>query len=143
MRSATVLLATIALATVGSAASAQDQFSMPQRAVIANKLNFIVQADAQGFTALQRANQLNDRLAYILGYKNLTAANVHVVPAGAYRQIYIGDRKLITVTPADARAEGTTSVDRVTERWVRNLRASLPEARPNANRHLPVEKPAG
>ena len=141
MKTATALLAALGLATAGRAASAQAQFSMPQRCVIANQLCFIVQADAMGFTALQRANQMNDRLANILGHENLTPRNVHVISKGDYRQIYVGDRRLIIITPADARAEGTASVDRITDRWVRNLKAALPEARPNGNRHIPVESP--
>jgi hypothetical protein len=106
---------------------------MAQRNVIANEDVFIMRASASGMTPEQRLDRVNERLAYILGYENLRPGNIRLVARGRdHYDIRVGRSHLVTVTPADARANGTRNVRGLAQLWLRNLRDALPEARPLA-----------
>jgi hypothetical protein len=103
---------------------------MAQRCVIANEDCFVMRASAGGFTPEQRMGTVNDRLAYILGYENLRPGNIRLVDRGDIVEIRVGSRNLVTVTPTDARANGTRNVRGLAQVWLRNLRRAMPQARP-------------
>ncbi len=109
-------------------------FTMTQKCVIANELCFVTRTNAGGMTAEERLNRVNERLAYILGYENLRPGNVRLVsmPNGA-QEIRVGRSLLVTVTRADARANGARNPRTLGRLWLRNLRDALPAARPLAN----------
>jgi hypothetical protein len=108
-------------------------FTMAQRCVIANEDCFVMRASAAGMAPEERLNRVNERLAYILGYENLRPNNIRMVamPNGA-QEIRVGDSLLVTVTRADARANGARNPSSLGRIWLRNLRDALPEARPLA-----------
>jgi hypothetical protein len=122
-----VLAASLLPLLAGSPASA---FTMAQRCVIANADCFVMRAPAGGMTAEQRLDRVNERLAYILGYESLRPSNIRAQRQGAAVDIRVGKSLLTTVTPADARANGTRNVMGLARVWLRNLRAALPQARP-------------
>jgi hypothetical protein len=113
----------------GSPASA---FTMAQRCVIAYRDCFVMRAPAGGMTPEQRLDRVNERLAYILGYESLRPSSIRPVRQGSGVEIRVGKSLLTTVTPADARANGTRNVMGLAQVWLRNLRAALPEARPKS-----------
>lgn len=105
-------------------------FTMAEKVVVANELIAIARVPAGGLTPNQRIDEINDRLAYIIGFERLTPENITAVMApGGSRAIMVGRSLLMTVTPADARANGTT-VAGLTREWLQNIREILPEARP-------------
>jgi hypothetical protein len=120
---AAIALSMCALAPAGA-------FTMTQKCVIANELCFVSRASAGGFNPEQRIDRVNERLAYILGYENLRPGNVRLVSAGPDVQIRVGRSLLVTVTRADARANGARRPESLARVWLRNLRDALPQARP-------------
>jgi hypothetical protein len=114
-------------------ASYAGAFTMSQRVVVSGQLIAIARVPAGGYSADERINQVNERLAYILGYEPLAPRYIHVrAMCDGSRAIMVGDRLLITVTAADARANNTT-IARLTEVWLARAREAIPQARPNAN----------
>jgi hypothetical protein len=105
-------------------------FTMSQRCVIANEDCFVMRVPAAGMTAEQRLDRVNERLAYILGYESLRPNTIRLRPEGDAIRIMVGKSLLTTVTPADARANGTRNVRGLAQVWLRNLRDALPQARP-------------
>jgi hypothetical protein len=85
--------------------------------------------------------RLNDRLAYILGYENLTPRNIHVVKRREFGDIYVGASHLFSATPADARANGAPSTVALAQRWAARLRKVLPQGIKGSNRNEPVRYP--
>lgn len=114
-------------------ASYAGAFTMSEKVVVSNQLIAIARTPAGGYSADQRINMVNDRLAYILGYEPLAPRDIYAraLPGGS-RAIMVGNRLLITVTPADARANNTT-VAGLTRVWLQHARQAIPQARPNAN----------
>lgn len=111
-------------------ASAQAKYTMAQRCVIANEDCFIMRASSGGVTPERRLDRVNERLAYILGYENLRPGNIRLAQRGDAFDIVVGRSLLTTVTPADARANGTRNVRGLAGVWLSNLRRALPQARP-------------
>jgi hypothetical protein len=105
---------------------------MAQRCVIANEDCFIMRASSGGMTPERRLDRVNERLAYILGYENLRSSNIRLAQNGDSFDIVVGRSLLTTVTPADARANGTRNVRGLAGVWLRNLRHAMPQARPLA-----------
>ena len=108
------------------------RYTMAQRIVIANEDCFIMRAAAHGLTPEKRTDRINERLAYILGYENLRPSNIRLADRGQEIDILVGKSLLATVTPADARANGTRNLRGLAGVWLRNLRHALPQARPMA-----------
>ena len=104
-------------------------FTMAEKVVSANDLVAIARVPAGGFSAQERIDRVNERLAYIYGFEPLDPDSIRAVTRGATRVIMVGDTPLITVTPADARANNTT-VAGLTRVWLQNAREALPQARP-------------
>ena len=113
-------------------ASAQAKYTMAQRNVIANQDVFIMRASSAGMTPEQRMDRINERLAYILGYENLAPRNIRLVDRGSAVDIEVGRSHLVTVSAADARANGTRNIRGLAGVWLRNLRSALPQARPRS-----------
>jgi hypothetical protein len=132
MRRVSFVLGLAALLPVLSSgtASAQAQYTMAQRCVIANEDCFVMRAAADGLAPEKRLDQVNDRLAYILGYESLRPSNIRLVQNGGEFDIVVGNSKLVSVTAADARANGTRNVRGLAQVWLRNLRRAMPQARP-------------
>jgi len=122
----TAVTAAVMLVVLSSFAGA---FTMSEKVVVANQLIGIARVGAGGFTADERIDRVNERLAYILGFEPLDPGSIYAVRDGGSRIIMVGDTQLITVTPADARANNAT-VDTLTSLWLRNARMALPQARP-------------
>jgi len=123
----TLLAAAVILGVCGSFARA---FTMAEKVVVANELVAIARVPAGGFTAQQRIDRVNERLAYILGYEALSPRDIYAVPApGGSRAIMVGDSLLITVTPRDAFANDATVVG-LTRTWLQLAKEALPQARP-------------
>jgi hypothetical protein len=120
---AAMVLSMVALSPAGA-------FTMTQKCVIANELCFVSRASAGGFNPEQRIDRVNERLAYILGYENLRPNNIRMVAMGPDVQIRVGRSLLVTVTPADARANGARRPETLARLWLRNLRDAMPQARP-------------
>jgi hypothetical protein len=105
--------------------------TMTQKCVIANTLCFSVRAAAAGMTPERRIDQVNDRLAAILGHESLEPKSVRTRrTAGGEVEIWVGRSLLATVTWADARVHGTADPSSVARLWTSNLRGALPQARP-------------
>jgi hypothetical protein len=116
-------------------ASTVSAFTTSEKVIVANRIIAIARTPAGGYTADQRIGHINDRLAYILGYEPLAPRDIRAVPVGDSYAIMVGNRLLLTVTPADARANNTT-LRSLTRVWLRYAREAIPQARPNMN--LPV-----
>ncbi len=121
-----ILAATIVVTALASTAGA---FTTSEKVIVANQLVAIARVPAGGFTADQRIDRVNERLAYILGYEPLHPRNIYLVRRGTDRIIMVGNRPLLTVTRRDARANGTT-VDRLSRYWLQRAREVIPQARP-------------
>jgi hypothetical protein len=106
-----------------------SEFTTAQKCIIANELVFIMRAGAGGLSPEQRIDRVNEQLAYILGYEPLNPSRTRAIRRGDHYEIFIGNSKLVSVYPVDARANGTT-LARLANNWVTNLRRTLPQARP-------------
>ena len=124
-----MVTAVIATVMIGAFASLAGAFTMSEKIIVANELIAIARVGAGGYTADERIDRVNERLAYILGFEPLDPGSIYAVRDGRSRVIMVGDTQLITVTPADARANGM-SVSELTNIWLRNAREVLPQARP-------------
>lgn len=125
-----VLLTALAgLIILGAFASSMSAFTMAEKVVVANELIAVARVPAGGFSAQERIDRVNDRLAYALGFEPLHPGAIYSVSTRGGNVIMIGKTPLITVTTADARANGTTP-DALTRVWLRNAREALPWARP-------------
>ena len=92
-----------------------------------------LQSDFVGrLAAMFGLDRVNERLAYILGYENLRPGNIRLAQKGDSFDILVGRSLLTTVTPADARANGTRNVRGLAGVWLRRLQHALPQARPLA-----------
>lgn len=131
-----LVLAAVAVAALAGVAKAQvveppaGGWTTSYKCVIANELCFVLRVDAGGLTATQRIDQVNDRLAYILGYERLAPGNIYVQQSKGRVFIYVGRSVLVEVTPDDAKANGTTP-QTLASFWLANLQRALPQARPN------------
>ncbi len=124
-----VVTAVVATALVALLASFAGAFTMSEKVVVANELIAVARVGYGDMTAQDRINQVNERLAYILGYEPLNAGSIKAVREGDSMVIMVGRSALITVTPGDARAN-SMSVSKLTSIWLRNAREALPMARP-------------
>ncbi len=124
-----MVTAVVAAVMIAAFASFAGAFTMSEKVVVANELIAIARVPAGGFTPQERIDRVNERLAYILGFEPLNPGSIYAVRDGGSRIIMVGDTQLITVTPADARANGTT-VSQLTSAWLQNAREALPQARP-------------
>jgi hypothetical protein len=121
--------AVIAVSLLGVAPA--GAFTMTQKCVIANQLCFVTRVGAGGMSAEDRLNRVNERLAYILGYESLRPGNIRMVAmSNGGQQIRVGKSLLVTVTRADARANGARNPRTLARVWLRNLRDAMPQARP-------------
>lgn len=125
------LMLTLLAVMVFSAAfvSYAGAFTMMEKVVVANDLVAIARVPAGGFSAQERIDQVNDRLAYIYGYEPLNPESIRAVVSGPNRVIMVGNTPLITVTQRDAEANNSTVVG-LTRVWVQQARETLPLARP-------------
>lgn len=127
-----ILVLAISSVLVVSFAMFASAFTMSEKVVVADQLIAIARVPAGGFSADQRIDQVNQRLAYILGYNALNPRNIQAVRMGDERAIMVGKQLLFTVTRQDAKANNTT-VANLTSVWLKAARLALPESRPNAN----------
>jgi hypothetical protein len=108
--------------------------TMSQKCVVANMDCFPLRASAQKMTPEQRTDQVNDRLAYILGYEALEQSNIRTrMTNNGEVEIRVGSSLLVTVTEADARASGAADIQSLAQIWTNNLRVALPQASPKAS----------
>ncbi len=94
---------------------------------------FKIRAAAQGKSPQQRADDVTDRLAEILGDDTLTSADVRIVSdASATVKIMVKQYLLITVTPQDGKPNQKSAREQA-EIWAQAARRLLPEvnAMPN------------
>jgi hypothetical protein len=120
----------LALSLLSLSASA---FTMEQRCVIANRDCFVLRAPAGGLSPERRMDRANERLAYILGNETLRPKNVRAINCGEWIEIRVGRSLLVTVTWADAMANGL-EMQSLAYVWLQRLRVALPEAQPYNNR---------
>jgi hypothetical protein len=128
------LALTLSVALLALFATVAGAFTMSQKIVVADQLVAITRVPAGGFTPDQRIDRVNERLAVILGY-TLSPRRIRAEWVGRDMAITVDHRLLVTVTPADARANGTT-VETLAHYWLANLREALPEAAPDY--HTPM-----
>jgi hypothetical protein len=91
---------------------------------LGNSLVLRIRNDAGGFTAAQRVNALQLRSNLLLQDGN-NLPNFTVRKSGADSDIYANNSFFMTVTPADGRANGTTSF-MLANIWAGRLRSILP-----------------
>ena len=90
---------------------------------------------APGFTAEQRATEINKRITQILSAPGLRqGAVVSVTQNGADALVTVGNMLVFTVTPADAAGSGTTLY--VAKRWGALLSEGLSKALPGSTFHF-------
>ena len=114
-------------------ASCAHAFTMSEKIVVSDQLIAIARTSAGGMSAHQRVDNVNERLAYILGYEPLAPRNIRAVAqSDGSRAIMVGRSLFITVTARDAQANETT-IAGLTRVWLARARQALPQARPFAN----------
>jgi hypothetical protein len=91
--------------------------------------------DASGYSADQRAVQVNKRITEVLSDPKLRrGATVSVRPFGASATISVGDRLVFTVAPEDAMGTSVTTIE-LARQWARRLATGLAKALPDAEFH--------
>ncbi len=92
--------------------------------------------DAAGFSAAQRATEVNKRITEILSnpaYRHAGAA-VSVRPVGQSAAILVGDQLAITVMPEDAADTGVTPFE-LARQWAQRFARGLTNAIPDDTYH--------
>jgi hypothetical protein len=92
--------------------------------------------DAAGYSASQRAVEVNKRITEVLSSANLrrTGATVSVRPNGGSAMILVNDQLVMTVTPEDAAGTGVSTVE-LARQWAQRLAQGLSKAIPDPNVH--------
>ncbi len=117
----TVLLAALACSIAWS--------DGPREVRLGNELLLRVRCAAGGYSVDERADALQSRANNLLqGGKNVRAFSVR--RAGTDSNIYADDKFFMTVTPADAKANGTTS-ETLANIWAERLRLIYPKSTPD------------
>ncbi|MCS7173932.1 MAG: hypothetical protein N0A24_11290 [Armatimonadetes bacterium] len=95
---------------------------------LCNEVAFRIRTAAAGQTVAQRREAVRLRLVQAYARQRITAATITLreIPGG--QAIYIGDQLLVTVTPADGQANGTTAAA-LARAWLARLRELLPRCR--------------
>lgn len=104
--------------------------------VIANQVVLRVRVAPPEMTVGERTLIVERRVVDIISYEKLSPPDVKVKGNPNWPAIYVGNHMLITVTPADAQANGTTQMD-LANKWAENVRRQLPKAEPLGHR-VPV-----
>ncbi len=87
-----------------------------------------IRTAAGGYSVEERVNAIQARANNLLRLGQSVPV-VTVTTAGRDAVIFAGGKLFITVTPADAKANGTTP-ERLAEVWAQRLRSILPKASP-------------
>lgn len=91
---------------------------------LGNSLVLRVRSDAGGYTVAQRVDALQLRANDLLK-SGKDIPTITVRKSGKDAIVYAGDTLFVTVTPADAQANGTTT-EKLANIWAGRLRAILP-----------------
>ncbi|MHB0997984.1 MAG: hypothetical protein ACYC27_01960 [Armatimonadota bacterium] len=125
-----ILITSVAVILMLSAfATFAVAFTMSEKVVVANELVAIARVPAGGFSAQERIDRINERLAYILGNEPLAPRDIRAVRMRGSMAIMVGSELLMTVTSQDAKANNTT-ITGLTQIWLDQARAAIPQARP-------------
>jgi hypothetical protein len=91
--------------------------------------------DASGYSADQRAVQINKRITEVLSDPKLRrGAGVSVRSFGASATISVGDKLVFTVVPEDAMGTSVTTTE-LARQWARRLATGLGKALPDVEFH--------
>ena len=123
------LAAALALAALG-AAPARPQTG-GDTITLGGQIIMRIRTGAGGYTAVQRAEAVRERLVEILSQENLRPADV-TVRQTRFRQdasIYVRDRLLITVDRTLSQANGNGDPAALANNWAQRLRNVLPQLR--------------
>lgn len=115
-----ILIATVALLVCSNAWAADSR-----QVWLGNSLVLRVRNDAGGYTAVQRIDALQRRANLLLQDGN-DLPRFTVRKFGTDSNIYADNTFFMTVTPADGRANGTTSA-KLAGIWAGRLRGILPQ----------------
>lgn len=98
---------------------------------VGGKFIFRLRTGTATMSLQERARQVEERLIEILGQPvRAEQITLREVKKDHQYEIYVRGRLLITVLPEDGRAENTT-VTRVANRWLEQLRRNLPPVSAN------------
>lgn len=113
-------------------------FTMAEQIIVGDDVLMVARVPAGGLSAAQRVAEINERIIRIISTEPLDPSNVRLAKLSGETVIMVGSICLMTVTTADAEANGA-SVEGLADRWVKNTKATLPQARPScgAPRRLP------
>ncbi|MDR7414900.1 MAG: hypothetical protein QN193_10600 [Armatimonadota bacterium] len=119
--------AALAVLLLGSASLAQGS-TEDGTVYICNEVAFRIRTAAAGQSIEQRREAVRLRLVQAYARGRITAAHITLrrVPGGW--AISVGDQLLVTVTPADGQANGTTAAA-LARVWLGRLRDLLPRCR--------------
>jgi hypothetical protein len=138
--SAGLALAALAAAPAGAASrAARPERTRPERSarprsraqmvIIADRPCFVIRASADGLNPEQRMERVHRRLMEIFQQETIRPSDVQMVDTGeGMIEVRVGPLLLVTVTTADARANGAKNPETLARAWVRNLREALPLA---------------
>lgn len=92
--------------------------------------------DASGFSADQRATEVNKRITEVLSRPELRrgGASIVVRQSGASAVILVADLLIMTVTPEDAAGTRVSTLE-LARQWAQRLAQGLSKALPDANIH--------
>lgn len=124
MKIIAALLLTVLLATL----TCSIAYSAPGDIWLAGYLLLTLKTPVQAKALQQRVDAVQDRANDLLELSS-TIPQIEVRKSRKETSIYAGDRVFLTVTPADARVNGTT-VDKLAHLWAQRLRTILPDATP-------------
>lgn len=93
--------------------------------------------DSAGFSADQRAVEVNKRITEVLSSASLrrTGATVAVRPNGGSAMILVNDQLVMTVTPDDVAGTKVSTVE-LARQWAQRLAQGLSKAIPDPNVHV-------
>ncbi len=101
--------------------------------VIANQVVLRVRVAPPEMTVGERTLIVERRVVDIISYEKLSPPDVKIKGNPNWPAICVGKHMLITVTPADAQANGTTPME-LARSWAENVRRQLPKAEPLGHR---------
>ncbi|GBD29901.1 hypothetical protein HRbin32_00993 [bacterium HR32] len=96
---------------------------------LCNEVALRIRVPAGGLSVDQRREAVRLRIVRAYATEAVTASNIRLSPQGNDWVIAVGRTTLLTVTEADARANGTTTAA-LAQAWAARLRDLMPRCKP-------------
>lgn len=125
-----LLVVWLGLSATAPRAAPPDPQQQPGLVRVGGRTAFVIEEPVGAISPQERAAIVNERVQRILGASELDPQRMEVRRLGdGAPTVALGDLLIVSVTPADAAANGTTP-ERLADRWAARLRTEITQLKP-------------